>query len=167
MFRLYGWSFVLSQNSRVSWRRKKKDGVSCVSLWTIDNLKAIHWMYCYPCTLYTLLNLLYPYVYFVLVYTLASFKSLLCLKTLNSSNHTKAEFFFSFFSFFFFFKFFTTLPPLRRFQNIGLSLGSYGILTDFFSSRYVNSSKKQWKSHWVSVEYYLFRILWMLTLLGT
>lgn len=67
----------------------------------------------------------------------------------------------------FFFKFFTTLPPLRRFQNIGLSLGSYRILTNFFSSRYVNSSKKQWKSHWVSVEYYLFRILWMLTLLGT
>ena len=111
-------------------------------------------MYFYPCTLYTLLNLLYPYVYFVLVYTLGSFKPLLCLETLNSSNHTKAEFFF-----FFFFKFFTTLPPLRRFQNIGLSLGSYRILTDFFSSRYVNSSKKQWKSHWVSVEYYLFRKL--------
>lgn len=125
-------------------------------------LESYQWMYFYPCTLYNLLNLLYPYVYFVLVYTLGSFKSLLCLETLNSSNHTEAEFFF-----FFFFKFFTTLPPLRRFQNIGLSLGSYRILTDFFSSRYVNSSKKQWKSHWVSVEYYLFRKLWMLTLLGT
>ena len=126
------------------------------SLWTIDNLKAIHWMYFYPCTLYTLLNLLYPYVYFVLVYNLVSFKSLLCLETIIRKPNS-----------FFFFKFFTTLPPLRRFQNIGLSLGSYRILTDFFSSRYVNSSKKQWKSHWVSVEYYLFRILWMLTLLGT
>ena len=51
-------------------------------------------MYCYPCTLYTLLNLLYPYVHFAHVYTLGSFKSLLCLETFNSSNHTKAEFFF-------------------------------------------------------------------------
>ena len=33
MFRLYGWSFVLSQNSRVSWRRKKKRWrFMCVSL---------------------------------------------------------------------------------------------------------------------------------------
>ena len=43
--------------------------------------------------------------------------------------------------------------------------GSSAINGFFFTSRYVNSSKKQWKLHWVSVEYYLFRILQMLTLL--
>ena len=43
--------------------------------------------------------------------------------------------------------------------------GSSAINGFFFTSRYVNSSKKQWKLHWVSVKYYLFRILQILTLL--